>query len=86
MEGVAVEGTKMVITIGPELEAALNEEARRRGAAPETLALEVLRARFLAPASPIEPRDEWERRLLEAASDCGVSLSNEALSREAMYD
>ncbi len=38
------------------------------------------------PAPPIEPRDEWERQLLALASDCGVSLSDEALSREALYD
>ena len=34
----------------------------------------------------LQPRDEWERRLLSAASDCGVSLSNEALSSEGLYD
>ena len=43
-----------------------------------------------APLSPtmssLQPRDEWERLLLSAASDCGVALSNEALSREEMYD
>lgn len=35
---------------------------------------------------PIQPQDDWERRLLEAASDCGVSLADEALRREALYD
>lgn len=34
----------------------------------------------------LQPRDEWERRLLAVATDCGVSLSNEALGREEMYD
>jgi hypothetical protein len=34
----------------------------------------------------VQPRDEWERRLLSIATDCGVSLSNEALGREQMYD
>ena len=33
-----------------------------------------------------EPRNDWERRLRQAASDCGVSLSDEALSRDEMYD
>ena len=33
-----------------------------------------------------EPRDEWERHLRQAASDCGVSLSDEALSSEGLYD
>lgn len=39
----------MVIRIGPELETALKEHAGRRGMAPEALAVEVLRERFLAP-------------------------------------
>jgi hypothetical protein len=76
----------MVITVGPDLEAVLKELARKQGIAPEALALNVLRERFLTPASQIQPRDEWERRLLEAATDCGVSLSNETLSREELYD
>ncbi len=75
----------MVINLTPQLEAALSEQARQRGIAPENLALEVLRERFLRDAA-LQPRDEWERRLLEAATDCGVSLSNEALSSEGLYD
>ena len=76
----------MVITLPPELAAALSEQARRRDVAPEALALDALRQRFHAAPADLEPRDEWERRLLEAATDCGVSLSNEALSREEMYE
>jgi predicted DNA-binding antitoxin AbrB/MazE fold protein len=34
----------------------------------------------------VEPRDEWERRLLDQATDCGVSLSNVALSSEGLYE
>lgn len=75
----------MVITLDPELEAALNESARRQGIAPEVLALNILRERFLTPVL-LEPRDEWERGLRALAKDCGVSLSNEALSREALYE
>jgi len=78
--------TTMVITLDPELDAALNELARRQKVAPEELALSALRERFLAPALRIQPQDEWERRLLEVATDCGVSLSDEALSREALYE
>ncbi len=33
-----------------------------------------------------EPRDEWERSLRAIAVDCGVSLTDEQLSREHMYD
>ena len=76
----------MVITLGPELDAALNEAARRQGVAPEVLALDVLRERFLATAAPLAPRDEWERGLLEAARPWGVSLPDAALSSEGLYD
>ena len=75
----------MVITLEPDLESALNDLARKQGVAPEVLALNALREKFLARATRVEPRDEWERRLLEAASDCGVSLSNEAVSSEGLY-
>ena len=76
----------MVVTLTPQLEAVLSEQAQRRGMAPEALALDALRQHFLPTPSPLEPRDEWERRLLGMAKDCGVSLSNEALSREEMYE
>lgn len=76
----------MVITVGPELERALLEAAHREGTSPEALALEALRKRFPPKDPRLEPRDEWERRLLAIGTDCGVSLSNEALSREEMYD
>jgi hypothetical protein len=75
----------MVITVGPELEAALSEMARRQGIAPEVLAVNALREKFLASAS-LQPRDEWERSLLALAQDCGVSLPDSALSREELYD
>jgi hypothetical protein len=76
----------VVITLSPELETALNEAARRQGVAPDVLALNVLRERFLTRAPAIQPQDEWERGLLALAKDCGVSLSDEALSREQLYD
>ena len=34
----------------------------------------------------VEPQDDWERLLLSAASDCGVSLSDLALGRDEMYE
>ncbi len=76
----------MVITLSPELEAALNQLAHSKGVSAEDLALRALRERFLVRTPAFEPQDEWERLLLSAASDCGVSLSDEALSREEMYD
>lgn len=75
----------MVITLDPELEAALNELARRQGVAPEALALSALREKFLSAAA-LQPQDEWERSLLAVARDCGVSLPDSALSSEGLYD
>jgi hypothetical protein len=59
----------MVLTLPPNLESALAEQARRRGVAPEDIALEVLRRHLLPPtpakpAAPPGPVDDWERRLL----------------------
>ena len=75
----------MVITLPPQLESALTARARRQGLSPEALALDVLR-RQLLPAAPPEPRDEWERGLLEAARDCGVSPPDSALGGDGLYD
>lgn len=77
----------MLIALSAELKATLTEVARQRGMTREAVAIEALTERFLPPTKAvIEPRDEWERRLLSIATDCGVSLSNEALSREELYD
>ena len=76
----------MVITPDSNLEAALNEEASRQGMAPEALALNALRERFLRTAALLEPQDEWERRLRSLARNCGVSLHDSAVSSEGLYD
>ena len=76
----------MVITLDADLEAALKELACRQGVAPEVLALDALRARFLPTRPAIQPQDEWERRLLGLAKNCGVSLSHSAVSSEGLYE
>lgn len=76
----------MVLHLDPELEAALSQLARQQGVSPETLAADFLRERILGAGGPEQAQDEWERRLLEIASDCGVSLSHSALSRQELYD
>jgi hypothetical protein len=76
----------MVIQLDAELEAALRESARKQGIEPEQLALRVLRERFIAPEAKVVPRNDWERRILSLGTDCGVSLSNEAVSSEGLYD
>jgi hypothetical protein len=76
----------MVVTLDPELERAVNELARRQGLSPEALIRDALRARFLMPAPVDEPRDAWEERLRGVATDCGVSLPDEVLGREGIYE
>ena len=82
----------MTITLTPEIEQALTEQAHKQGTTPENLALAALREKYalsdppLAQSSQLEPRDEWERLIFSIGIDCGVSLSNEDLSRENLYD
>ena len=76
----------MTITLPPQLEAALSEQAHRRGVAPEILALDALQEHFLPGAPTVEPRNEWERRLFGAAIDCGVSVPDSALSSDGLYE
>ncbi len=76
----------MVITPDPELESALKEVARRQGIAPEILALNALRERFLASAPPGGPRKDLEQRLRAVAQDCGVSLPHSALTSDELYE
>jgi hypothetical protein len=76
----------MVIKVESDLEVALNAEAQRRGVAPEALAVEALRQRFLPRPLPFEPQDEWERRLLSIGTDCGVSLPDSAFTSDELYD
>ena len=76
----------MVIQLSPQLAASLNEHARQRGVAPETLAQDTLRERFLPKIQPVEPRDDWERKLFGAAIDCGVSVPDSALSSDGLYE
>lgn len=75
----------MVVNLSPELQAAIDEMAKRQGVSPESLVLSIVRERVL-PVAPIEPRDEWERQLLAIATDCGISLPNSAVSSEGLYD
>jgi hypothetical protein len=76
----------MTIVLDPDLEAAVREFARRQGVVPEEAALAVLRERLGAPATQVQPRDEWERIVIEAGSDCGTALSHAALSSDGLYE
>jgi hypothetical protein len=76
----------MVIRLDPDLEAVLTDLSQEQGVTVEALAMDALRKRFLARGKPIEPQDEWERRLFAIAVDCGVSLPNSAVSSDGLYD
>ena len=76
----------MVIHLDTALAAALTAEASRSGTPAAELAVATLRRQFLTIDATLAPRDEWERRLLGAASDCGVSLPHEAFVGEALYE
>lgn len=76
----------MVLTIEADLEATILKQAQVTGESPEKVALKALREKFGDAPCASEPRDEWERQLRRIGTPCGVSLSDEALSREEMYD
>jgi hypothetical protein len=67
----------MNITLTPEIERALVEEAHRLGTTPESLAIESLRDRFLAP-HPAEPAETPGETLADfLAGHIGVLDSSE---------
>jgi hypothetical protein len=76
----------MVIEINSELEHALSRIAKLTGTSPETLAIQILRERFVDGNPSKNDGDQWEQFLRAAASDCGTSLSHSALSSEELYD
>ncbi len=76
----------MVIALGSQLKAALNEAAKKQGVAPELFAVNILSERLLPRKRRLEPQDDWERELLAIASDCGGNLTDEDLSSEGIYD
>lgn len=75
----------MEIQMNPVLEAAVRDQAQRRGVPPETLVLKILEE-ALATREAFEPHDEWERKLFGAALPCDVSVPDAALSSDGLYD
>jgi hypothetical protein len=45
-----------------------------------------VRVQLQKPPPPTITHEEWVRQLRALAMDCGVGLSNEALSSEGLYD
>ena len=78
----------MTIALTPDLEQRVAQKAHKLGTTPENFILSIIQEEFAAPDSKksFEPQDEWERRLLGIGIDCGISLSNEAVSSEGLYE
>ena len=74
----------MTLDLSEELRSALEAWAAIRQTTPEAAALDALTRNVKPP--PFPPRNEWERKLLAIAVDCGVSPPNEAFTSEALYD
>ncbi len=78
----------MTITLTPDIERMLTQEAERAGTTPESLALAKLRAPapvdYRATLPP--PLNEWQRELRSIGVPCDVSLTDEQVSRESLYD
>ncbi len=66
----------MTVTLTPELEQAVAQDARKRGVAPEDAALTALRERFL-PEMPfggaVDNLSEWELEISAAAAAVGLA-------------
>jgi hypothetical protein len=78
----------MVVALNPELEKVVKAQAERTGKTPEEVVDEALR-RGLLPhdrdQSP-PPTDEWEALLRSIPVRTGVSLTDEQVSRESIYE
>lgn len=71
----------MTITISNEVEAMLREKAAQAGKTPDQLAEETLRQALLD-----ETPDDWDHRVRTLPVQTGVSLTDEQLSRENLYE
>lgn len=80
----------MTINLSADLEAAVADEAQRLGTTPDRIVELALQERLrpqVVQSSPRAPNpDERLQRILAATKECGISLSNEALSSEGLYD
>lgn len=67
----------MEITLTPDIEKALAEQARRQGATPEMLALDVFRERFVSSGAPEMGMNEEATLADFLAGHIGVIASSE---------
>ena len=79
----------MTIKLTSDLEEMIRKQADERRTTPEAIIMGVLRERFLPPSECAPPRqaaDDFRAWLQRLATHCGVSLSDEAVSSEGLYE
>ena len=78
----------MVVALDPEMEKVIKDQAERTGKTPEEVVNDALR-RGLLPDYRDQlppPRDEWETLLGSIPVRTGISLTNEQVSSEGIYE
>jgi hypothetical protein len=75
----------MTVTLPPDLAQAVSRRALESGKTPEEVALDTLRRNLLSDQGGTG-QDPWIERLRRLASPAEVSHTEEALSRENLYD
>jgi hypothetical protein len=80
----------MTIRLSSELEQMIQRHAGEQHTTPEALVVEALREKFSSPwyepSLPHQSPSDWNAMLDGLATHCGVSLSDEAVSSEGLYD
>lgn len=76
----------MTITLPPELAKRLQQQASLNGTTPEAEAVQSIQASLPNQDFISAETLAWLARLTAHATDCGVSLTDEELSREVMYE
>lgn len=76
----------MQIDLNADWMAALEKFAAEKGVSPKD-AVKIILSRTLGPyMPPFVPKNDWERRLLAMGTNCGVSLTDEQVGREYIYE
>ena len=74
----------LTITLSPELELVLSQRASQSGSTPEQEALDTLQRDLLPSEYAFNENSVRVARLQQLASPAGISLPEEALSRETL--
>lgn len=76
----------MALTLNPEIEKALTEEAARQGTTPDALVEKALRMRFGIPFGHVGPRGEELRAQVNAAAGCTFANSQRLLCQPPIFE